>query len=300
MCHFDTSGRSTFSVMLVTSVSPTSGCTNTPTFITNLPGTDFQRSARVSLENGAIAMHAMDVVVSSANAMSRRLDLKDVAVGGYDVVVRNPDGSKARPAGGFNVVAFGAGSGTAILMTIGLFVLMSAARWDGCEPWVLEMAGVAKTDLVLAVTGDDEDNLVVSYLSKFEYDVPKVIARVNNPLNRWLFTRSWGVDVEVSTPDVIAKIIEEETTLGEVVTVMKLQASDIGLVEITLPDDAEALGKSLAELELPPETLVVTVVRSDGMMIPKADTILEPNDRVLAITNVHNQDALKKVLGHRP
>ena len=300
MCHFGTSGRSTFSVMSVTSVSPTSGCTNTPTFITNLPGTDFQRSARVSLENGAIARHAMDVVGSSANTMSRRLGLKDVAVGGYDVVVRNPDGSKARPAGGFNVVAFGAGSGTAILMTIGLFVLMSAARWDGCEPWVLEMAGVAKTDLVLAVTGDDEDNLVVSYLSKFEYDVPKVIARVNNPLNRWLFTRSWGVDVEVSTPDVIARIIEEETTLGEVVTVMKLQASDIGLVEITLPDDAEALGKSLAELELPPETLIVTVVRSDGMMIPKADTILQPNDRVLAITNVHHQDALKRVLGHRP
>ena len=168
---------------------------------------------------------------------------------------------------------------------------------DGCEPWVLEFAGVKDADLVVAVTGDDEDNLVVSYLSKFEYDAPQVIARVNNPVNRWLFTRSWGVDVEVSTPDIIAKIIEEETTLGEVVTVMKLQASDIGLVEITLAPDTGALGKSLSELLLPPETLIVTVVREDAMLIPKADTVLQPRDRVLAITNVNNQKALESLLG---
>lgn len=168
---------------------------------------------------------------------------------------------------------------------------------DGCEPWVLEFAGVEDAELVVTVTGDDEDNLVVSYLSKFEYDAPQVIARVNNPVNRWLFTRSWGVDVEVSTPDIIAKIIEEETTLGEVVTVMKLQASDIGLVEITLPPDTGALGKSLSELLLPPETLIVTVVREDAMLIPCADTVLQPMDRVLAITNINNQKALESLLG---
>jgi trk system potassium uptake protein TrkA len=169
---------------------------------------------------------------------------------------------------------------------------------DACEPWVLELAGVKDTGLILAVTGDDEDNLVISYLSKFEYDVPQVIARVNNPVNRWLFTKSWGVDVEVSTPDIIAKIIEEETTLGEVVTVMKLQSSDIGLVEITLPADAQALGKKLSEIKLPPETLIVTVVREDAMMIPNADTVFKEGDKVLAITNVNNQDALECLLGH--
>ena len=169
---------------------------------------------------------------------------------------------------------------------------------DGCEPWVLEFGGIKDTDLVVAVTGDDEDNLVVSYLSKFEYDVLQVIARVNNPVNRWLFTKAWGVDVEVSTPDIIAKIIEEETTLGEVVTVMKLQAGDIGLVEITLPPDAAALGKRLSELDLPPETLIVTVVRGDAMLIPRADTVLEPKDKVLAMTNVHNQETLQQLLGH--
>jgi trk system potassium uptake protein TrkA len=169
---------------------------------------------------------------------------------------------------------------------------------DACEPSVLELAGVKDAGLILAVTGDDEDNLVISYLSKFEYDVPQVIARVNNPVNRWLFTKSWGVDVEVSTPDIIAKIIEEETTLGEVVTVMKLQSSDVGLVEITLPNDAQALGKKLSELKLPPETLIVTVVHEDAMMIPTADTVFKAGDKVLAITNVNNQDALECLLGH--
>src|SRR5450759_457900 len=169
---------------------------------------------------------------------------------------------------------------------------------DACEPWGLGMAGVKDSGLVVAVTGDDEDNLVISYLAKFEYDVPQVIARVNNPVNRWLFTKVWGVDVEVSTPDIIAKIIEEETTLGEVVTVMKLQSSEVGLVEITLPPDAQALGKKLAELQMPPETLVVTVVHEDAMTIPNADTVFKAGDKVLAITNVNNRDALESILGH--
>ena len=83
---------------------------------------------------------------------------------------------------------------------------------DGCEPWVLEMVGISDTELVVTVTGDDEDNLVISYLSKFEYEVPTVIARVNNPLNQWLFTTEWGVDTEVSVPDMIMRVVEEEIT----------------------------------------------------------------------------------------
>ncbi len=169
---------------------------------------------------------------------------------------------------------------------------------DGCEPWVLEYGGIREADLMLAVTGDDEDNLVVSYLSKFEYDVPKVIARVNNPLNSWLFNPSWGVDVGVSSPDIIAKIVEEEITLGEVVTLIKLQSSDIALVEITVPQDCPVLDTALAEVELPPETLLVTVVRGDSMMIPRADTTLKPGDKVMAITNVNNRERLNRLLGH--
>ncbi len=171
---------------------------------------------------------------------------------------------------------------------------------DACEPWVLEMAQISEKDLVLAVTGDDEDNIVISFLAKFEYDVPKVIARVNNPLNRWLFNKSWGVDVEVSAPDIIARIIEEETTLGEVVTLMKLQASDVGLIEINVPDDSVVLNQALAELELPPDTLIVTVVRGDAMMIPRADTTLKANDRVLAITRAEGEKQLQQLLGHKP
>jgi len=90
---------------------------------------------------------------------------------------------------------------------------------DGCEPWVLEFAGINEADIVLAVTGDDEDNLVVSYLAKFEYEVPRIIARVNNPRNRWLYNKEFGVDVEVSSSDIIAAIALEETSLGEMITV---------------------------------------------------------------------------------
>ncbi len=169
---------------------------------------------------------------------------------------------------------------------------------DGCEPWVLEFAGINDADIVLAVTGDDEDNLVVSYLAKFEYEVPRIIARVNNPRNRWLYNKEFGVDVEVSAPDIIATIVEEETSLGEMITVMKLQSGDIGLVEITVPEDSRAVNHSLSELELPPETLIVTVVREDAMRIPSADTVLQKGDKVLALSSINNKAALEALLGH--
>lgn len=170
---------------------------------------------------------------------------------------------------------------------------------DSCEPWVLEFAGIEDADIVLAVTGDDEDNLVVSYLSKFEYEVPRVIARVNNPRNRWMFEKDFGVDVEVSTSDIIATIVEEETTLGEVITVMKLKSGDIGLVEITIPGDSPAINQRLSELNLPPETLIVTVMREDAMRIPSADTVLLEGDKILAITSVNNKGTLEALLGHK-
>ncbi|OFW57647.1 MAG: hypothetical protein A2V52_05195 [Actinobacteria bacterium RBG_19FT_COMBO_54_7] len=169
---------------------------------------------------------------------------------------------------------------------------------DGCEPWVLEFAGVKESDIVLGVTGDDEDNLVISYLSKFEYEVPRIIARVNNPKNRWLYQKDFGVDIEVSASDIIATIVEEETTLGEVITVMKLKSGDIGLVEITVPEDSRAVNQTLSDLELPGETLVVTIVRNDAMRIPTADTVLIKGDRVLAMTSLKNKEALENILGH--
>jgi len=108
------------------------------------------------------------------------------------------------------------------------------------------------------------------------------------------------VDVEVSAPDIIARIIEEETTLGEVVTLMKLQASDVGLIEITIPGDSLVLNQTLADLKLPPDTLIVTVVRGEAMMIPSADTTLMANDRVLAITRAEGDKQLQQLLGHKP
>lgn len=171
---------------------------------------------------------------------------------------------------------------------------------DACEPWVLEEAGVADSDLVVTVTGDDEDNLVISYLSRFEYDVPLVIARVNNPKNRWLFTRDWGVDIEVSVPDMIAAIIEEETSLGEVVTLLKLQASDVDLVEINIPEDSPAVGKTIAELKTPADSLIVTIIRKGSLRIPRGETVIQPDDKVMALASPDRLDDIQRVLGHKP
>ncbi len=168
---------------------------------------------------------------------------------------------------------------------------------DGCEPWVLESTDIKNMDLVVATTGDDEDNLVISYLSKHEYGVPLVVARVNNPKNLWLYTDKWGVDVSVSAAGIMAKVIEEEISLGEVVTLMKLRRGDVALMEITVPQDSIAVGQNLNELELPPETLVVTVVRREQMLIPKADTTIEPGDKVLAITHARYEEDLERILG---
>ncbi len=124
-------------------------------------------------------------------------------------------------------------------------------RGDGCEPAVLDRAGVGSADLVAALTGDDEDNLVVSFLSKNTYFVPLVFARTNHPKNEWMFTKMWGVDVAVSTAAVIYSLIEKEVSLGDVVALMRLSTEDMVIDEVTLPADAEACGKTLAELHLP-------------------------------------------------
>ncbi len=107
-------------------------------------------------------------------------------------------------------------------------------RGDGCEPTVLDRAGVGLADLVAALTGDDEDNLVVSFLSKKTYYVPMVFARTNHPKNEWMFTKMWGVDVAVSTASVIYNLVEKEVSLGDVISLMRLSTEDMVIDEITL------------------------------------------------------------------
>lgn len=167
---------------------------------------------------------------------------------------------------------------------------------DGCEPSVLEEAGVRNADLVIATTGHDEDNLVVAQLAKMHFGAGRVIARVNNPRNHWLFTSEWGVDVAVSPTHIITKLMEEEMSLGDLVTLLKLKGGRIALTEIKLDAAAVASGKLISELELPADSLLVAVLREERLIFPGGDTRLEAGDEVLAITSVEQEPDLLKAL----
>ena len=138
-------------------------------------------------------------------------------------------------------------------------------------------------DVAIAATGDDEDNLVISLLSKQEFAVPRVIARVNNPKNQWLFNESWGVDVSVCMPLMMTALVEEAVSVGSLVRLLRLERGHANLVEVTLADHSPAVGVSLADLEIPRDATVVAVVRRDRLVVPRGDTVLEPGDEVLAL-----------------
>jgi len=167
---------------------------------------------------------------------------------------------------------------------------------DGCEPAVLEEAGVRNADLVVAATGDDEDNLVVAQLAKMHFQVPRVIARVNHPSNHWLYSKEWGVDVAVSPTDIITKLIEEEMSLGDLVTLLKLKGGRMALAEITLDSSAKAAGKRVGELQIPGGAVLVAVMRDGEVIVPNGDTTLLAGDEVLAVTSVDLEPELLSAL----
>ncbi len=167
---------------------------------------------------------------------------------------------------------------------------------DGCEPSVLEEAGVRNSDLVVTTTGNDEDNLVIAQLAKMHFGVPRVIARVNNPRNHWLYTGEWGVDVAVSPTDIITKIIEEEMSLGDLVTLLKLKGGEVALAEIKLEPDSKVAGRLVGELELPHGSVIVVVMRGGEVIVPGGRTRLEVNDELLAVTSVDREHELMEAL----
>ncbi|HSB70571.1 MAG TPA: NAD-binding protein [Candidatus Methylomirabilis sp.] len=167
---------------------------------------------------------------------------------------------------------------------------------DGCSPEILEQVGTAKADLIVAITHDDEDNLVICRLAKHHFHVRRVIARVNNPRNEWLYTKAWGVDVAISQVHLTAKVIEEEIGLGELVTLLKLNRGEAALVEVNLPEASPARGKAIRDLNFPPDTVIVSVIRSGKLVIPRGDTQLAAGDEVLAVSTVAAEKALKDIL----
>ena len=167
---------------------------------------------------------------------------------------------------------------------------------DGCNPQVLEQVGAAQAKLVVAMAHDDVDNLVICRLAKHQFHVPRVITRVNNPLNEWLYTKAWGVDVAISQVHLTAKVIEEEIGLGELVTLLKLNRGEAALVELRLPEGSPALGKAIRDLQLPADTVIVSIIRDGKLVIPRGDTSLQVGDEVLAVSTVKAEPALKEAL----
>ncbi len=154
---------------------------------------------------------------------------------------------------------------------------------DACEPDSLRAAGFDEMDVVVAATGDDEDNLVISLLSKQEFAVPRVVARVNHPDNQWLFNESWGVDVSVSTPHLLTALVEEAVQVGSLVRLLQFQ--DANLVEVTLAGDSPAVGVSLSDLGVPRDATVVAIIRERHVVVPRGETTMQAGDEVLLLVS---------------
>jgi trk system potassium uptake protein TrkA len=170
------------------------------------------------------------------------------------------------------------------------------AEWvhaDACELQSLEDAGIESCDVVIAATGDDKVNLVVSLLAKTEFGVRRVVARVNDPRNEWLFGENWGVDVSVSTPRLLAALVEEAVAVGDLVRLLTLRQGQANLVEVTLPTDTRLAGRPVRDLTLPPDSALVTILRGGRVIVPQADDALEPGDELLFVATVAVEEEIR-------
>jgi trk system potassium uptake protein TrkA len=220
------------------------------------------------------------VVISGAGAVGRHL-AGDLAKRGHQVTLieQNPD------------------------------VLETAREWapdvdhqigDACEPWVLEKVQMNTADVVVAATGDDEDNLVTSLLAKQEFGVPRVLARVNHPSNEWLFTEQWGVDAAVSPPHILTAMVEEEVTVGDLVRLLPLERGGISIVDLTIPPDSPTAGRPLYELRLPPDAAIVAIIRDGHVVIPQPETVITDGDEVLALAMPDAEADVRETLVGEP
>jgi trk/ktr system potassium uptake protein len=166
---------------------------------------------------------------------------------------------------------------------------------DGAESSTLESAGAARADLVIAVTGDDEDNLVICQTARRMFNVPRTIARVNNPKNEEIF-RKLGIDVTVSATNIILNVIEQEIPERGLVHLMTLKHAQIAIVEATVEPGTTAAGKPLADIHFPDNVVISAIMRDGSLLIPNGTTVLMPRDQVIALANRESEAALRQVL----
>ena len=171
-----------------------------------------------------------------------------------------------------------------------------SAEWllaDACEISALDKAKLDICQVMVAATGDDKVNLVSSLLAKTEYGVPRVVARVNHPKNEWLFDSSWGVDVAVSTPRIIAALVEEAVSVGDVVRLFSLKAGQANLVELTLPDNSICIGKSVAEVQLPEDASLAAIIRDSHVITPSGHDVFSAGDELIFVARAKAEELLK-------
>ena len=168
---------------------------------------------------------------------------------------------------------------------------------DGSDPNVLEAAGVKRAQVLAAVTAEDEANLVATSLARFEFNVPRVIARVNDPKNAWMFTAEMGVDVALNNADILAKLIAEEMSLGDMMIMLKIRRGKYSLVEEKIYPGAHAVGQTIKDLPLPPNCIISGILRYGEMVLPRGITVLEEGDEILALVDEPARLELARLLG---
>ncbi len=166
---------------------------------------------------------------------------------------------------------------------------------DGCDPNILEQAGAVRADVLTSMTGDDEDNLIICQLAKEKFKVRRTIARVNDPDNERIFSEL-GIDVPVDSTKIIAKIVEEEVSFSDIVNLMSFKRGKLAVVRVDLPEDSPVINKEVKDVTLPPDSVLVSVVRGEEVIVPKGTTVLRPGDDIIAITSVGNESKLLNLL----
>jgi len=219
----------------------------------------------------------MRVAIAGAGKVGRSI-ARELLEFGHEVLLIDRDPELARP---------GVVEGADVLLA------------DACELAALEHADLPRCQVVIAATGDDKVNLVVSLLAKAEYGVPRIVARVNHPKNEWMFDESWGVDVAVSTPRMLSALVEEAVSVGDLVRLFTFRQGQAELVEITLSADSPAVGQRVGSMQWPPETALVAIVRGPRVIAPTADDPLESGDELLFVCDPSQEPALQSLIGHR-
>jgi trk system potassium uptake protein len=167
---------------------------------------------------------------------------------------------------------------------------------DGSSPTVLEMAGIREAQVLAAVTGEDEANLVITTLAKFEFGVPRTIARVNNPKNAWLYTSEMGVDVALNQTDILAHLIAEEMSMGDMMTLLKLRKGQYSVVEEKIHPTSKVVDRQLMDLKIPKECVIAAVIRKGSLIIPHGDTVLNIGDEIIAVVEATEAQNLASIL----